>query len=487
MSTVQIALQPEPDSVTILGMRRSLLPITVPFVLLSHCPAFAQPADTCEPQRLISPPAIPTSSFGRDIVTNGEYWFVSDGAARTLCGGSALECGTGAVFVYREFDGQLELVQTVVPPDVQLYDGFGGAMDVDGNRLIVGSSGAGWPGAATDQGVAYIYELEDGQWVEVARLQPPAEVTEQFSRTVYLSGDIAIATSGMPERNAYRYEQTDDGWVLRGAVPPPEPLVYNDCFGCTGTALGEWLFLGAYLESTPSTRNGAVYAYRKRADNTFEFVQKIAPADTGYFGAGMGFDGHTLAIGAVAADRDVRDQGVVQTYRFDGERWVFEQELTHNEPQVADGLGFAVEVQGDLLLASASGDSTPPSVAGRVYRFERDADGRWQETGTLEIDPPVIARRYGNALALYGTRTLVGAPEEVDASFDLIGAAYFFDSTCGACTPDLDADGALTIFDFLTFMNLFDAGDPTADFDGDGELTIFDFLAFQTAFDAGCE
>jgi glycosylphosphatidylinositol phospholipase D len=54
------------------------------------------------------------------------------------------------------------------------------------------------------------------------------------------------------------------------------------------------------------------------------------------------------------------------------------------------------------------------------------------------------------------------------------------------CPADLDGDGELTLFDFLAFQNLFDAGDPVADFDGDGELTIFDFLAFQNAFDAGC-
>ena len=55
-----------------------------------------------------------------------------------------------------------------------------------------------------------------------------------------------------------------------------------------------------------------------------------------------------------------------------------------------------------------------------------------------------------------------------------------------SCRADLDGDGDLSIFDFLEFQNLFDAGDPTADFDGDGELTIFDFLAFQNEFDAGC-
>jgi len=54
------------------------------------------------------------------------------------------------------------------------------------------------------------------------------------------------------------------------------------------------------------------------------------------------------------------------------------------------------------------------------------------------------------------------------------------------CRADFDEDGQLTIFDFLTFQNLFDAGDPIADFDGDGSLTLFDFLAFQNAFDAGC-
>ncbi len=54
------------------------------------------------------------------------------------------------------------------------------------------------------------------------------------------------------------------------------------------------------------------------------------------------------------------------------------------------------------------------------------------------------------------------------------------------CRVDLDGDMALTIFDFLLFSNLFDAGDLGADFDGDMTLTIFDFLVFSNEFDAGC-
>jgi hypothetical protein len=55
-----------------------------------------------------------------------------------------------------------------------------------------------------------------------------------------------------------------------------------------------------------------------------------------------------------------------------------------------------------------------------------------------------------------------------------------------ACTPDLDGNGALDLFDFLAFTNLFNAGDPRADLDGNSALDLFDFLTFTNLFNAGC-
>ncbi|MEO1009280.1 MAG: GC-type dockerin domain-anchored protein [Planctomycetota bacterium] len=54
------------------------------------------------------------------------------------------------------------------------------------------------------------------------------------------------------------------------------------------------------------------------------------------------------------------------------------------------------------------------------------------------------------------------------------------------CFADQDADGELTIFDFLGFQNAFAAGSLDADCDGNGRLEIWDFLCFQNAFDTGC-
>ncbi|MEQ9094825.1 MAG: VCBS repeat-containing protein [Phycisphaerales bacterium] len=79
-----------------------------------------------------------------------------------------------------------------------------------------------------------------------------------------------------------------------------------------------------------------------------------------------------------------------------------------------------------------------------------------------------------------------GRPDLVVANWFPGGVGVLLNRCAPPCQADLDGDGELTIFDFLSYQNLFDAGDPAADFDGEGALTIFDFLAFQNAFDAGC-
>jgi hypothetical protein len=54
------------------------------------------------------------------------------------------------------------------------------------------------------------------------------------------------------------------------------------------------------------------------------------------------------------------------------------------------------------------------------------------------------------------------------------------------CEADCDGSGDVDLFDFLCFVNLFNAGDSVADCDGSGMLDLFDFLCFVNAFEAGC-
>jgi hypothetical protein len=54
------------------------------------------------------------------------------------------------------------------------------------------------------------------------------------------------------------------------------------------------------------------------------------------------------------------------------------------------------------------------------------------------------------------------------------------------CYADFDASGTLDLFDFLAFVNAYNAGEPRANCDGDEGYSLFDFLCFVNAFNQGC-
>ncbi|MFI4916042.1 MAG: GC-type dockerin domain-anchored protein [Phycisphaerales bacterium JB060] len=113
----------------------------------------------------------------------------------------------------------------------------------------------------------------------------------------------------------------------------------------------------------------------------------------------------------------------------------------------------------------------------RVRAFEKIDDTTWGRAGG-----PLDGMRTGNVFAVGRGRTNYDPALMDDANVlpPDIGPGEL------DCLADLDHDGALTVFDFLAFQNLFAAGSTTADFDHDGELTIFDFLAYQNLFAGGC-
>ena len=58
--------------------------------------------------------------------------------------------------------------------------------------------------------------------------------------------------------------------------------------------------------------------------------------------------------------------------------------------------------------------------------------------------------------------------------------------SAASCPADFTGDGGLNFFDFVSFLDAFNAGDPAADFNGDGVLNFFDFPEYINAFNAGC-
>ena len=469
-----------------------------PLASLLAMPAATLAQLACEPLRVPPAPGTPPNDFASALGTNGRQWLFGDGGARTWCPGDPFSCAAGALHSYELFDGVLEHVQTIVPPDIFFADNFGDTVAVDGDRMLVGMPGRDWPDTRLVGG-AIMYEYVDGWWVEVDRLRPPPGFDPDiefsgFGGHIALDGDLALLRPSRADAGVIMvFHRTADGWSFRESIEAPDGVPGDAVFGEYPALSDNWLVVSARNDSTAADRAGSVYVYRRQADDTLEFAQKIyspGPQELERFGYSLAHEDTTLIVGAYLADRPLGAEGAVFVYGVEDERWVLRQEIVLSDAQLGDGFGGNVHLDGDLLLVQARGRRDGIS-AGKVFRFERGADGLWREIGELVPNPPVWARSFGWAMTSWGGASglaLIGSPDDVTLLPTANnGAAYIFDLTCNSCPPDLDADGRLTVFDFLTFLNLFDDGDMQADFDGDGELTVFDFLAFQTAFDAGCE
>lgn len=117
-------------------MLRALLPAVVIAIGCCHA-TLAQ--ETCQFQRLASPPETPPWKCVGAINTKGRFWFVGDPNACAACGGEPLSCSAGADHVYVRSGDRLIRVRSIVPPDVRVGGNFGGSLDADGILTCVDS------------------------------------------------------------------------------------------------------------------------------------------------------------------------------------------------------------------------------------------------------------------------------------------------------------------------------------------------------------
>ncbi|UYV11217.1 MAG: hypothetical protein NCW75_07860 [Phycisphaera sp.] len=431
----------------------------------------------CEPQRLQPPAFARYGEFGYRVEMNQRHLLIADwrGGAACVPPGS---CVHGEVNAYERdsFTGLWIHRQTITLASIEPGDFFGFDMDLDGDRLLVGAIGSDLAGA--NLGAAFVFDFDGDRWVETGTLLPVRDV-QGFGQFVALSGDWAM----VEQFNLVElYELAGGSWVHRQTIVPEEPGVALD-FGTVVAMDGEWLMIGAAQDRGEVIQGGAVYVYRLGPDGLVTPYQTLRPVTPDriqyHFGQALAIEGGTLAVGAPADAR-----GAVHIYNLVGGRWELATRLAFEGADTLTNLGWSVDLSGDTLVAGATEEGTPLSGgAGHVYR--RGGGDVWREIYVAK--PPFPSSGFGFGSGTDGRYAVFGADDEPRGSeTDPVGAAHIYDLGCLLCAPDLDADGTLTIFDFLTFLNLFQDGDPIADFDGDGELTIFDFLAFQTAFDAGC-
>jgi hypothetical protein len=426
---------------------------------LSSCAKTLAQGPACEPQRFFPDFQPESLEFGMGVQISDEHFLVAD------------RFGGAKIYTYQKdpASGRWTLSHTVPG------GGVGASLALSGDRFITGSYDV------ERYGGAIIYEFDGEQWKEIAHLESPDIASlSPWGNGVSIHRDAALLANWGSIVHAFR--EVEGVWVKVAELRATPAMPGRTDFGNAMDMDDRFFFIGAPGENIAGIQSGAVYVYEWDAEGRPVLFQKLTPepAPVGpRLGTSIDVDGDTMVVGA--REYRIGDQfglGAAYVYKLRDGRWGLEQTLFAPIMTLGSQFGWDVAIKDGVIVVGAITEGR-----GTAHVFRADRDGFWRHADRITLDIPGL--EYAESVALSSTQVAIGGSEARHMGYDQ-GVADVYDLDCLLCEPDLDADGALTVFDFLTFLNMFDAGDAQADFDGDGELTIFDFLAFGTAFDAGC-
>ncbi len=278
---------------------------------------------------------------------------------------------------------KLELEARIFGADQQQFWGFGHALAIDGDTLLVGADRAA-PQGLDEQGAVYVFVRGEDGWAQEAQLvASDASEGDGFGFSVALQGDIAVV--GAPFA-------APQGLAFEGAVY---------VFERTGTAWSESAVLLA-----------------SDGDAQDRFGQHVA------------FDAPRVVAGAPFEESGLEaegcETGAAYVFVFDGASWAEEEKLLDPKGECSDLFGWAVDLSGERTLVGAySAHVGNDPSRGKALVFLRTA-GLWEVEDTLLASDGSDPDRFGWSVSLDGDSALIGAQQKIIDGNVRQGAAYVF-------------------------------------------------------------
>jgi hypothetical protein len=326
-------------------------------------------------------------------------------------------------------------------------NGLGFAVAVSGNTIVAGAVGAN-----TDQGAAYVFTMPASGWANATQ---SAELTasdgragDALGRAVAVSGNTIVA--GAPAHGvgantaqgaAYVFTMPSSGWA--NATQSAELIASDggatDELGHAVAVSGNTIVAGAARHAVvPSKRQGAAYVFTMPASGWANATQsaELSASDAGT-ADGLGFavavSGNTIVAGARFHKVGVnKRQGAAYVFTMPASGWANateSAELSASDGGANDELGRAVAVSGNTIVAGAPRHSIGAEARqGAAYVFTMPAAG-WSnatETARLTASDGGLEDGLGSAVAASGNTIVAGAPFHEVGINEGQGAAYVF-------------------------------------------------------------
>ncbi len=297
-------------------------------------------------------------------------------------------------------------------------DNFGFSVAIEGDTLIVGAHEHGF---LDSEGAAYVFERQpDGAWLETQILLPPESDTFAMGWAVEIDGDRAVvgakgASIGSGKGKAFVYERNESGWVKVKTIKPPVGYP-GDAFGAALALQGERLVVGAsygYVGTSEGVE-GKAYLFEVWPPGTSAWIlrQVFAPADLDdfdRFGQDVALDGDRILVGAPEHDLPVMHVGAVYEFQLVSGLWTQTAKISSEDLTPGTNFGWSLDLREAKAVIGARGDGSVAPLSGAAYLYELGSEG-WSQAAKFTGSGLAEGDTFGFAVDLEGTEVLVGAP-----------------------------------------------------------------------------
>lgn len=223
----------------------------------------------------------------------------------------------GAVHVFVKNGATWMEQAKLTASDTAVGDGFGAALALSGNTLLVGA-----PGKDDVTGAAYVFVWNGSTWEEQVKLpHEDGHPDDSFGRTVSLSGDRAVVGAPFGDGNDYNtgavyvFVRANETWDLEAKLVASDGEM-NDGLGLALALHEDTIAAGAELDDDQGEDAGAVYVF-DRSDGSWKQRKKLVVGDgvtKDYMGRSVALSADTILSGSGEVDAKGGNSGAVYVF-----------------------------------------------------------------------------------------------------------------------------------------------------------------------------
>lgn len=322
----------------------------------------------------------------------------------------------------------------ITRPTANSHEHYGWTMAMDETWLAVGSPHSE-TSAGADAGKVIVYQRNGDSWEQFQVLtDTEGNAFQNFGFSVDLASGVMVVGAigtfqyGPFTGRAYVYEFDGSTWHLSSQLKAPDGAA-GAYFGHDVATNGDRIVVGAIKANGENEQSGVVYDFAK-VNDAWTFGARITSTDGekhDNFGYSVDISAdNRVVVGAPNQNDFIDKSGAAYVFEFDGTGYTEVTKLKAFGRTVRDFLGTSVAIHGHDVVAGAFLADGYSNNTGMVSFFS-DESGSWKEVQQLAHEQSELNDYFGRTLALSLNRLFIGAPKANGASGNDVGRGYYYE------------------------------------------------------------